>query len=378
MAAEANSLGPAAEPSATPNPVIRERTDDPITGLPLLRYRFAGSPTMRPGDPAPAGAWRVLRVVERDGWTVLDLESSAGAAPLDRRPQAVDDALVGRALAILGHARDAGVAHGDLGAHRLWRRGDRLWIEGYGVRWRDDADLESDARALADGLLNLAGTRLAAATRTRLRAVRERGDPAALPEPAAGECAGLAAPSATAPAVTAASVVLAPPPGARVRRGGRGFGALLRRGTVEAPIGPPPSTPSAAAPPLLGAGQRRRLVAALALATLAWAGLATWGELRPSPGSLGARPVQRVVEVQIDPPGQPPVHLVVVASPPGSLLPPGTVVASVPSTVVLDRDGHWRLEARFAELRSPAQDLQLPFDRRLTLPFPSLARTAAP
>jgi hypothetical protein len=166
---------PAIEPSTPLAIVAREPRQDPLTGLPLLRYRFTGSPTLRPGDPAPDGAWRVLRVESREGDTVLDLEMHAGATSAADHPASIDDDAAETAFATLAHAADLGLAHGDLGAHRLWRRGQRTWIEGYGVPWRAGATPAEDARAMADALLSTPGTRLSASLRARLEAVRDGG-----------------------------------------------------------------------------------------------------------------------------------------------------------------------------------------------------------
>jgi hypothetical protein len=166
---------PAIEPSPPLAIVAREPRQDPLTGLPLLRYRFTGSPTLRPGDPAPDGAWRVLRVESREGDTVLDLEMHAGATSAADHPASIDDDAAETAFATLAHAADLGLAHGDLGAHRLWRRGQRTWIEGYGVPWRAGATPAEDARAMADALLSTPGTRLSASLRARLEAVRDGG-----------------------------------------------------------------------------------------------------------------------------------------------------------------------------------------------------------
>ena len=415
MTAEATTPG-TAEKEAAAERVERERVTDPVTGLPVLRYRFAGPPTLRPGMVAPTGAWRVLRVDERDGRTTLDLETAAGAEPLDRHPSAVDDAVVEAALATLRLARSCGALHGDLGPQRLWRRGEQVWIEGYGVRWRDDADAASDARDLAAGLLRLPETRLSAAARARLAAILEIGDVDAvtavepLPaeevvaRPAAGTAAGPGAAAGTAAGPGAADVaatprvVRGPPPGSLVRRGGTGVLALAARVAQQwrnraaqstAPLvgrlgvyarrlrarGPAPAAQHAADRPWVGLRPevRLRLAIVLAIASMTWIGLASWGE---RPGPRGRPPVAvsgQVVDVTVAPAGHPPVGLVVVASPPGSSLAVGSVIASVPGKVWLDRDGRWSFEARFGERRSPTVDLILPFERALHFAFPNPA-----
>jgi len=353
--------------------VERERVTDPVTGLPVMRYRFPGPPTLRPGMASPAGAWRVLRVEEKDGRTTLDLETVAGAERLADRPAAVDDAVVEEALATLRRARACGAVHGDLGPQRLWRRGAQVWIDGYGVRWRDDADAARDARDLAGGLLRLPGTHLSAASRARLAAILDGGDvdAVATPPPPAGT--GVAADPPTdagAPPdpgedAAAVRVVRGPPPGSLVRRGGIGVGALVARVAQQWWSGAPRSG--------LRPEVRLRLAIALLIASATWVGLASWsGRAAPSGRPSGAVS-GHVIDVTVVPPGQPPVGLVVVASPPGSSLAVGSVIASVPGKVWLDLAGRWRFEARFGERRSPAVELVVPFERALQLAFPTPA-----
>lgn len=411
MAADAPTLATGAHPNASAVRVERERVTDPVTGLPILRYRFAGPPTLRPGMAAPAGAWRVLRVDERDGHTTLDLEAAAGAEPLDLRPSGIDDGVVEAALLTLRRARTCGAVHGDLGPQRLWRRGEHVWIEGYGVRWRDGADAETDARDLASGLLRSAGTRLSPVTRARLGAILEQGDVDATAEPRS-DAAPRAddAPPPAPPADAARSeidrvddawrLVRGPPPGARVRRGGAGMRAIVtvaaqewatriaraatslardaasvaRRSASRLPPLPRASGTTAGSEGGLDPRLRRGLAVALLVGSLVWFGLVSWSDRVGATPAVSPPPVAgHVVDVSVDPDGQPPVSLVVLASPPGSRFAPGAVIASVPSKVWLDLDGRWRFEARFGEGRSPAVDLILPFDRALRLAFPQPA-----
>jgi len=404
MAADAPTLATGADPTAGTARVERERVTDSVTGLPVLRYRFAGPPTLRPGMAAPSGAWRVLRVDERDGHTTLDLETAAGAEPLDLRPSGIDDGVVEAALVTLGRARTCGAVHGDLGPQRLWRRGEHVWIEGYGVRWREGADAATDARDLASGLLRLAGTRLSPATRARLVAILERGDVSATAESRADaappELAAEAARSEVDHDDGERRLVRGPPPGARVRRGGAGMRAAVTVAAQEWAMRIARTTASlrgeaasaarrlaARLPPLpraagtatwadggLDPSLRRGLAVALLIGSLVWFGLASWNDRVGAARPVSPPPTAgHVVDVSVDPEGQPPVTLVVLASPPGSRFAPGAVIASVPSKVWLDLDGRWRFEARFGEGRSPAVDLILPFERALRLAFPQPA-----
>jgi len=404
MAADAPTLATGADPAVGTARVERERVTDSVTGLPVLRYRFAGPPTLRPGMAAPSGAWRVLRVDERDGHTTLDLETAAGAEPLDLRPARIDDGVVEAALVTLGRARTCGAVHGDLGPQRLWRRGEHVWVEGYGVRWREGADAATDARDLASGLLRLAGTRLSPATRARLRAIVERGDVSATADSRSDTAQPTPATEAARSEVDHDGgdrrLVRGPPPGARVRRGGAGMRAAVTVGAQEWATRIARTTASlsreaaaaarrlaARVPPLprasdtatwadggLDPSLRRGLAVALLVGSLVWFGLASWnGRVGATPAVSPPATAGHVVDVSVDPEGQPPVTLVVLASPPGSRFAPGAVIASVPSKVWLDLDGRWRFEARFGEGRSPAVDLILPFERALRLAFPQPA-----
>lgn len=397
MTAESPTLTTATN-DADVSRVEQERVTDPVTGLPVMRYRFAGPPSLHPGMAAPAGAWRVLRVDERDGRTTLDLEMATGAEPLDDHPAAIDDAVVEAAMATLRLARACGAVHGDLGPRRVWRRGARVWIEGYGVRWRDDAAAASDARDLASGLLRLPGTRLSAAARARLAAVAAAGDVDATAATAGTPPVAAAAPPGPAEDAATPRVVRGPPPGSRMRRGGTGVVALAARvaeqwwwGTSAAgaallgrltrsqrrlPGREPPAVAGIAAeeaPAGLRPEVRLRLAIVLAIASAAWVGLVSWSERAAPSAHPPATLTGHVVDVTVVPAGQPPVGLVVVASPPGSSLAVGTVIASVPGKVWLDLDGRWSFEARFGERRSPTVDMIAPFERTLQLAFPSPA-----
>jgi hypothetical protein len=308
-------------------------------------------------------------------------------------------------------ARALGVAHGDLGAHRLWRRGDRIWVEGYGVPWREGATPEADARALAADLLAIAGTALGPAMRERLAAVRDGAEPSSAATPS-GPRAEIAAPAPPAPPAAAPAPAAPPPEDAapapaahpppkprpprpprtppppppshsphpprtpppkqplhppRRRRSPRGAGGAARR---------PGSAPGAT----LRLGARRGWQRALRDAREAGraAARAAAGGGRLPSGVTVSRVVGHVVDVRIEPAGLPPVSLVVVESPPGSRLPPGAVVGSVPSKVLLDRDGVWRFQARFGGTTSRTVVLVAPDEAVLVVPFPPPPPATAP
>jgi hypothetical protein len=382
----------------TPEPVARERTVDPTTGLPVIRYRGPHPPTLEAGAPRPHGAWRVLRT-RRDGdaW-VVDLETSTSARGFADLRGAVDDDAASAVLTTLEDAQRLGVAHGALTAERFWRQGDRVWVEGYGVGWRLDASPEADRRDAARALLALVGTTLSRAMRERLAALA--GAPAATPasdgptdtstlasseEPedapsdrpstAAGEppipsadppASGTSAANPTARPAGAATFVKGPPPGAKVRPGDTPWPA--RRAHAVS-----------AGPDVRGDAARRRRLGLFALLMVAVAVLATLSvalQRRPTGPAAPLAVAAYVVDVRIEPAGLPPARLVVLQSPPGSRLTPGTVVGSVPRMIQLDREGTWRFEARFLERRSAPAELELSAERRraedrtLVLVFP--------
>jgi hypothetical protein len=199
MARMTDGAGPL---NGEPPAVSRDRVVDPLTGLPVLRYRGPFAPTLRPGAPTPTGAWRLLRA-DRSGPTwVVDLETTGTATPFSEAPELADDVAVAAVLETLADAARLGLAHGALGAERLWRRGDRVWVEGYGVGWRTDASLEGDARDLARSLLALTGTSLSPGLRRRLTAIEERGDVSASPDAADADAE---APDGAAPVVDGAA-----------------------------------------------------------------------------------------------------------------------------------------------------------------------------
>ncbi len=361
-------MGPMSAGPRPPNadPVARERALDPRTGLPVVRYVGPYPPTLRPGAPAPVGAWRVLASESRDGRWVVELETAASARPLAEVAASVDDGDVEELLDVLEDAERLGVAHGGLTIDRLWRHGASVRVEGYGVGWAPEASVDADRAAIARALLDLPGTSITAPIRTHLEELA--GSPASgdAPRPASPTPALDAAPPA-APRV-AATFVKGPPPGATVRPGDTPLAPLHERAA------------RAVARAQASAEGRRRLAlgATLVFAVVVLASLSVALQRRPQPAAAVADgAVAYVVDVRIEPAGLPPARLVVLESPPGSRLVAGTVVGSVPRRVPLDRAGTWRFEARFLDRRSEPATLELPGDRSLVLVFPD-PTTAAP
>lgn len=356
------------EAASAPLHVQRERASDAVTGLPIWRYRFRGEPTLPLRGPTPAGIWRLLSVKHEGEATIIETESGTGLVPLSEAPAWFDDDRLGQALDLLRNARGVGVAHGDLGVHRLYRHGPRLWIEGYGVPWRAGASVEADTKALAHDLLHFDGTRLSDHGRARLRAVLASGDPAAEPGPlhrqplASEQLAPESEPPIEIdPSGAGGSVVFAPPPGSTVHSGAASsfVGAWSERAATSAP--------QSAATELLSPPLRLLMVALLLIGAVAWGVLALpASSARPAPATAA----QGVwISAALEPPGHPPAMLIALESPNGSSIAPGRSVGTIPGSVMLDRAGRWVLQARFGDRYSEPIAMVAPFDQLLIFHF---------
>jgi len=206
-------MGPMSAGPRPPNddPVARERALDPRTGLPVVRYVGPHPPTLRPGAPAPVGAWRVLVAEERDGRWFVELETAASARPLAEVATSVDDGDVEDLLEVLEDAARLGVAHGGLTIDRLWRHGPSVRVEGYGVGWDLDASVDADRAAVARALLDLPGTAITAPVRTRLMELAG----SASPEGASAVNPPVVNPPAMTPPAVTPAATNAPGPAAR-------------------------------------------------------------------------------------------------------------------------------------------------------------------
>ena len=108
---------------------------DPLTGLPVLIYRFPARPTLAVGDLDSENIPGVLASAF-DGEGRLVVAYSREYKPL-KGPLPVDKLLplaLGSARALLD-AAEAGVVHGDIRPERFLVAGSDLLLEGYGVVW---------------------------------------------------------------------------------------------------------------------------------------------------------------------------------------------------------------------------------------------------
>lgn len=395
---------------------------DPVTGLPVRIYRFAGEPRLAPGQVEHPCLPRLLEsgLDDEGGFVVTELLS--GVRDLATQPGGLDDATAAAAFDALAHAHAQGVAHGDLQARRVLRRGDDVWLEGVGVPWRDGATAADDVRALAGALLALPGHALSGAGAAALRAALEDDDagsaaiaraldqaahapssrspvgaqrpsddpseapapphdaaPAPLPDAPPHVAADThadtpadtpaipAAPQTTPAAPTAPTAATpvrfskTPPPGVEYRSG-------------DTPLGDARAAPARPSASQSTQRQRRRLwlVAALLVGAVTLAVVTAVARRPVPPPAVASGPVTSiVVDVRIEPASLPPASLVIVASPPGSRLSAGTALGSVPRRVVFDAEGTWQIEARFQDRRSETVTFRLPDERSVVLRFPS-------
>ena len=162
-------------PATQQGPASVVRAIDPVTGLPVRLYRFAADPVAGAAALDHPHVYQVLEAGSDDDGGFVVAHVVDGASHVAERPGGLDDAAAVAATAALAAAARAGVVHGDLGPHRLHRRGREMWLEGYGVPWTAGS-LADDAAALAAGLAGVRGNALSAAVRGALEAAAASAD----------------------------------------------------------------------------------------------------------------------------------------------------------------------------------------------------------
>ncbi|MEX2540189.1 MAG: hypothetical protein WD314_00200 [Trueperaceae bacterium] len=370
---------------------FEERTDadsyrgiDPVTGLPVLIYRFEGEPRDTASSLASENTPTILFSDSQNGQGRL----VAALAPGWRRRQAADGPLTANEL--LGAARalrdaaDAHLTHGDIRPERLLVVDGRVLLEGFGVPWQPRPgpftapEVTNDATAAGD-VWSLAATLASVGTAFHdqtLSAVLELCT-AAEPDdrPTAEEF------------YLALERLLADAPGNGAPRGERrpaktalqstGAGAALPASVLPAKV--PPATLAQADLATTDrpaqndggdSGRRLALLGVLMAAVVMLALLAVYGPRGGGAPATDREAVVYVVEVFVAPDDLPPVAIHLISSPPGSSLERGDRLGTAPRHLALDRPGTWVFQGRLQDRRSEPVEITVPIERSLTLTIP--------
>lgn len=385
---------------------------DPITGLPVLIYRFRGRAARGLMRLDSGFAPRLLgwRDDDGEGEGVLVVAWSSAYVPFSGpfdNVQLLDSA---RALA---EAAAAGVSHGSLGPDRFLLAGDSLVIEGFGVPWDGTAEDggTADIKAWAGSVRKLGhsgapgleellsaaetGTVPAAAelherlTDLLLRSVPAAGTPPEVqppedvadppgampddepgePAPPAGPVAGEDAAPETDDSPGEAPAAAASPPedvgtGRFVPSSAFASENLLAAERASAPAAAAGAPQEPAEPGTERRNRRTVMISVLAILAAVLIVLLRLPALRAPEAGPAARTqaVTYVIEVLVEPADLPPVNLYVVESPPGSGLRPGSILGTAPRRMALD-EGTWVFEGRLQGRTSEPVTIRIPEER---------------
>lgn len=135
----------------TRDSVTAYRGVDPVTGLPVLIYRYRGTaaPDIRELDSDQLPRVLAWREDAGEGLVVVAFSSAyVPAGPLSAR-QLSDSATA------LAEAARHGVTHGDLSPERFLAAGDTVVLEGFGLPWTPGTSSAGDVRDWAASVLSL-------------------------------------------------------------------------------------------------------------------------------------------------------------------------------------------------------------------------------
>jgi hypothetical protein len=375
---------------------------DSVTGLPVLIYRFEGSPLAKPDLIASEGIPTILWSGSDDGkgGMVAALAPGWRRRRTDEGPLAAQE-LLDAALAVRDAAA-AGVAHGDLRPERLVSSGGRLQLEGFGVPWRPEpgpftapdatrvATAAGDVWSLAATVRSL-GTTIRDDTISAVLELCEAPDPGARPTaeelylalerlvpeaessgPKAAESANpmRSSPDEPVAAVPDPAIPLTAAPRTTAPRAAVSSASDDSRGRPRPPS-PHHGDPDGPASPDGGEGRRRlALLGVLMAAVIALALLAVYGP-RGGRQATGREATVYVVEVFVAPEDLPPVTIHLLSSPPGSSLARGERLGTAPRHLALDRAGTWVFQGSLGTRRSEPVEIRLPEERSFTLTIPA-------
>lgn len=361
--------------------VTIEAAVDLHTGATVRMYRFRGrtrGPIDRLEHPNLPGILAVLPGDAPDE-TRLVTALPTGYAPLGRPDAApappsppLDPSEVYGLASALAALHGAGIVHGDLGPHRVWRgeHGDVI-LEGFGVPWRHadgrTPEPHDDARALGEALRVAAPELPPAMAEVLMRAAEGRRDVAQDGHALAAALRAAHAPPATDVRPTPTTRHDTPPRGTLVKD--LPPGGVYHEGEGRSALKPGRYDPDAHAERT--PTRRRTVRIALGVAGLivvATSALALFGLPSLDDEATPASSAESyVLDVRVAPAGAPPMEIVVQEAPAGSDLTTGTRLGRAPRRVVLDRAGRWTLAGVFGERRSDAVRVDVPTARTVTL-----------
>lgn len=383
---------------------------DPVTGLPVLIYRFRRNAARELLRLDSEFIPRLLGWRDDSGAGVLVVAWSSAYVPLEGP---LDNAQLLDSARALREAAKGGVVHGDLRRERFLQAGGSVVIEGFGVPWNEEAGEAADVAAWARSVVQLghagspgvsglledaleggvadAETLLGRLTDVLLRSAPlppartdtpEEDSTPEVPDPLQPEPAVADAPPepaggrANAPEAAERQPGPAAAPDPSPDEDGlfvpsRAFASETHRREPRSPATPPPAEVAAAETPQETPAPRsverrnRRVIMATVLAVL---GIVLAVLLRlpglsePAPPPTRPENITYVIDVLVEPAELPPVNLYVVEGPPGSSLRPGSVLGTAPRRMALD-PGTWVFEGRFQGRVSEPVTITVPEDR---------------
>jgi serine/threonine protein kinase len=126
---------------------------DPLTGLPVLIYEFAGKPDPALADLESENIPGVLDTLYENGQGQVVVAFSKGYAPAAKPLKLPALKFVLESAQALNDAAKAGVVHGDLRPERFLLSGSHVLVEGFGIPWSSTPNAYSPP----EGVANYAG-----------------------------------------------------------------------------------------------------------------------------------------------------------------------------------------------------------------------------
>ena len=112
---------------------------DPLTGLPVLIYEFAGQVSSNLDTLESENIPGVLAIQIEEDTTQVVVAHSKGYAPLGQPLSVSVQTLLLDSARALRDAAAADVLHGDINAERFWGSSEHVLVEGFGIPWQQEA-----------------------------------------------------------------------------------------------------------------------------------------------------------------------------------------------------------------------------------------------